>query len=120
MQNNRKSRLLLGSINFTRLTEQLQAKNKCFYKTDKGEIYASVKVWVSDEVDQFKNNATIQLNPEKESNCESSYVGNFKFVEIKPKDLTDEDLENIPDLGSIDVPTIGYNSSQEEEEETPF
>lgn len=116
MQQQRKSRLLLGSINITRLNEQLQAKNQCFYKTENGNIYANVKIWVSDEVDKFKNNATIQLNPEKESSSDNSYIGNFKFVEVKPKEVTDEDLQNIPNLQEIEVPTLSNN----QEDEHPF
>lgn len=64
MQN--KSRLLVGSINVTRLIDELNAKSDAFYKSPKnGDIYLNAKIWLNEEPDQFKNDGSIQINPKK-------------------------------------------------------
>ena len=112
MQN--KSRLLVGSINVTRVIEELNAKNNAFYKSPKnGDIYLNTKIWLNEEPDQFKNDGSIQINPPKDSEFTSKYIGNVRFVEMKSNEVTDNDLQNIPDLSSIEIDNIGN-------EEPPF
>jgi hypothetical protein len=79
-----KSKLLLGSINATRLIDELKKNNKAFYKSqNSNDIFVNVKVWLNEEKDQFKNDASIQINPSAENKEDAKYIGNLRFLENK-------------------------------------
>lgn len=90
------NRLMTGSINVTRLLNELNAKNDSFFKRENGDIYVNIKLWLNKEPDQYKNDGSIQLNPKKDSQCEAKYIGNFRNV---PK----------PSISENDIPQIDTN-----------
>jgi len=49
------SKLLYGSLDFSKLLELAKAGNKAFSKADNGKIYLNLNVWINDEKDQFGN-----------------------------------------------------------------
>lgn len=110
-----KSKLLLGSINATRLIDELKKGNKAFYKSqNSNDIFVNVKVWLNEEKDQFKNDASIQINPSAENKEDAKYIGNLRFLENK---INEKDLNNLPDLNNLDIPS---NDFFKKEDDTPF
>ena len=111
-----KSKLLLGSINATRLIDELKKGNKAFYKSqNSNDIFVNVKVWINEEKDKFNNDASIQMNPAVEFKDDAKYIGNLRFIENK---INENDLSNIPDTESLDVPISQFDKTGEDE--TPF
>ena len=45
------SKLLVGSINLTKLNNLARAANKAFSKSKNGDIYCNINVWLNDEAD---------------------------------------------------------------------
>ena len=83
-----------GSIDFTKLVEQVKAGNKAFTKTENGKIYLNVRVWVNDETDKFGNIASLQSNFKGAQKEDKFYFGNLKestpvSEEIKATDIPD-------------------------------
>jgi hypothetical protein len=93
------SKLLYGSICLSDLIEIGKTGHSAFKKADNGKIYISVNVWINDEKDQYGNDASIVVNPAKESDHLKKYVGNLKYSEVKGSVQANEsDIPNIDDL----------------------
>jgi hypothetical protein len=92
------STLLTGSICLSDLLEQAKKQHSAFAKSEKNnKIYFNVKVWINDTKDQFGNDASVQLNPKKDHEPESMYIGNLKTLERKePEPLKEDDVNEIP------------------------
>jgi hypothetical protein len=75
-----------GSISLTELKKRLGQAHSAFIKTEKGNIYANVTIWVNDEPDKYGNTVSISLQStkEKRESEEKSYIGNAKLS--TPKD----------------------------------
>jgi hypothetical protein len=70
------------SIDLTKFKEEL-AKNpnhSAFTKHSNGRTYVNVTIWNNDEVDNYGNNVSVQLNSKKEMRDAEGkvYVGNGK------------------------------------------
>lgn len=95
------SKLFYGSICLTDMIEAGKQGHSAFKKAENGKMYVSVNVWINDEPDRFGNNASVQINPTKESGHEKKYVGNLKISEVKtsePRQADIGDFDNMDDL----------------------
>lgn len=79
------SDFLTGSLDLTKMFEQMNAGHSAFEKSEKnGHIYVNIKMWLNDEQDQFGNDASVQLNSHKNaSQAEQEankklYIGNMR------------------------------------------
>lgn len=89
---------LHGALNLSKLLKAAKAKNKAFFKTEKGDIMFWVDIWINDTPDQYGNDASVQLQTEKGSN-EKIYFGNAKFQKHKEQQMQDDEIpdpENLP------------------------
>lgn len=91
------SKLLYGSLDFSKLLELAKAGNKAFSKADNGKIYCNVNVWINDEKDKFENDASIQTNFKESTKEDKIYFGNFKISEQKEPEPLQENSAEIPD-----------------------
>jgi len=91
------SKLLYGSIDFTKLLELAKAGNKAFSKADNGKIYLNLNVWINDEKDQFGNDASIQTSFKDASKEDKVYFGNLKISERKENEPLAEGSSDIPE-----------------------
>lgn len=96
------SKLMYGSIDFSKLLELAKAGNKAFTKAENGKIYLNLNVWVNDEKDQYGNDASIQTNFKDATKDDRHYFGNLKFSEFKEPVALEENSNDIPD--DIDLP----------------
>jgi hypothetical protein len=88
---------LIGSICLTDLIEQAKKGHTAFSKADNGKIYANVKVWINETKDQFNNDASIQINPKADTGFKFEYIGNLKIVESPVKDISQQDIQQLPE-----------------------
>lgn len=95
------SKLLYGSVDFSKLLEMAKAGNKAFSKASNGKIYLNLNVWINDEKDQYGNDASIQTNFKDATKDEKIYVGNFKVSEFKEPEALAENSSEIPDEDSL-------------------
>jgi len=90
------SKLLYGSVDFSKLLEMAKAGNKAFSKASNGKIYLNLNVWINDEKDQYGNDASIQTNFKDSLKEEKIYVGNLKVSEFKEPEPLSENSNEIP------------------------
>ena len=70
------SRLLLGSINLTELSEKIKSGEIDVFTSEKtGVKYVNVAMFVNDTTDQYGNIASLS---HRNKNLETTYLGNFK------------------------------------------
>lgn len=117
------SQSFYGSICLTDLIEFAKQKHSAFTKADNGKIYASVNVWLNDDLDKFGNIMSVQLNPTKEMKDveKKHYIGNMKQSGKKP--ISDRDLSKLD--ADIDAPvrntgTPAPNAVNEKDDDLPF
>ena len=98
-----------GSICLTDLIEFAKKKHSAFTKSENGKFYASVNVWLNEEVDKYGNIMSMQLNPSKENKDteERPYIGNMK--KSQPKSVSDRDISNL-DV-DLDAPIAKKNQT---------
>jgi len=95
------SKLMYGSIDFSKLLELAKQGNKAFKKADNGKIYLNLNVWINDEQDKFGNDASLQTSFKDAQKDEKHYFGNLKFSEFKePSDLEENSAE-IPEINDL-------------------
>jgi len=95
------SKLLYGSVDFSKLLELAKAGNKAFSKAANGKIYLNLNVWINDEKDNYGNDASVQITFKDAAKEEKIYCGNLKISEQqapKPLDSSDLDLPDTDDL----------------------
>jgi len=93
------NKLLYGSICLSDLIEIGKTGHSAYKKADNGKIYINVNVWINEEKDKFGNDASVCVNPEKESGHEKKYIGNLKYSEIKG--TTQAKANDIPEIDSL-------------------
>lgn len=91
------SKLLYGSVDFSKLLEMAKSGNKAFSKAQNGKIYLNLNIWINDEKDNYGNDASIQTNFKEATKEEKLYVGNLKFSEFKEPEPLQENSNEIPD-----------------------
>ena len=91
------SKLLYGSIDFTKLLELAKAGNKAFSRAQNGKIYCNLNVWINDEKDQYGNDASIQTTFKDSTKEEKIYVGNLKVSEFNAPQSLQENSNDIPE-----------------------
>ena len=96
------SKLLYGSLDFSKLLELAKAGNKAFSKASNGKIYLNLNVWINDEKDNYGNDASIQTTFKEATKEEKIYFGNLKISEQKPPEPLAENSVEIPD--EMDLP----------------
>jgi hypothetical protein len=78
------SQLLAGSICLTDLLALAKQGHSAFSRAaSNGKVYFNVNIWINDQPDRFDNDASIQVNPKKDSGDEKKYVGNAHFIELR-------------------------------------
>jgi hypothetical protein len=95
------SKLLYGSIDFSKLLELAKAGNKAFAKSDNGKIYLNLNLWINDEKDKFGNDASLQTTFKESTKEEKIYFGNLKISEQqgpKPLEGNNSDIPEADDL----------------------
>ena len=91
------SKLLYGSIDFSKLLELAKAGNKAFSKADNGKIYLNLNVWINDEKDQFGNDASMQTSFKEATKEDKFYFGNLKISEQQSPKPLEENSSDIPE-----------------------
>lgn len=91
------SKLLYGSIDFSKLLELAKAGNKAFSKAENGKIYLNLNVWINDEKDKYGNDASIQTTFKESTKEEKIYCGNLKISEQKAPEPLPENSTDIPE-----------------------
>lgn len=110
---------LYGSINLTHLLELYKMKHSAFYKAENGNIYVNVDVYIKDEPDRFKHNASVSIYPSKDAKEKGetrAFIGNLKWS-TKSQITGDElDLPPAPNAPFTD----GDSHASTTKDETPF
>ena len=96
------SKLLYGSIDFSKLLELAKSGNKAFSKADNGKIYLNLNVWINDEKDKFGNDASMQTSFKEATKEDKFYFGNLKISERQAPKPLEENSSDIPE--SDDLP----------------
>lgn len=91
------SKLLYGSLDFSKLLELAKSGNKAFSKASNGKIYLNLNVWINDEKDKFGNDASIQTTFKESTKEEKIYCGNLKISEQKEPEPLQENSVEIPE-----------------------
>lgn len=88
------SKLLYGSIDFSKLLELAKSGNKAFSRAENGKIYLNLNVWINDEKDRFGNDASVQTSFKDANKEDKHYFGNLKISEAPaPKPLEQNNAE---------------------------
>jgi len=95
------SKLLYGSIDFTKLLELAKAGNKAFSKADNGKIYLNLNVWINDEKDNYGNDASMQTSFKDAAKEDKIYFGNLKISERKENGSIPENSAEIPEVDDL-------------------
>ena len=96
------SKLLVGSIDFTKLLDEAKKGNKAFSRASNGKIYLNLNVWINEEKDKFGNIASLQSSFVDAQKEDKFYFGNLKEIEQKLPEPIAENSSEIPD--SSDLP----------------
>lgn len=70
-----------GTLCLSDLSEAFKSKNSAFWKSKKGKDYVNIKIWVSEEADQYGNTLSLQLDTAKGE--AKAYIGNAKPLVAK-------------------------------------
>ncbi len=90
------SKSFYGSICLTDLLNKAKERHEAFTKSEKnGKIYVKVNIWLHDEPDKFDNVAAIQVPAKEKEN--RFYIGNLKESEYKEPEITNDDIQNLPE-----------------------
>jgi len=93
------SKLLYGSVDFSKLLELAKAGNKAFSKAANGKIYLNLNVWINDEKDNYGNDASVQITFKDATKEEKVYCGNLKISEQSaPATVTSTDFPELDEL----------------------
>jgi hypothetical protein len=95
------SKLLYGSIDFSKLLELAKSGNKAFSKADNGKIYLNLNVWINDEKDQFGNDASMQTSFKEATKEDKIYFGNLKISEQQSPKPLEENNSEIPEADDL-------------------
>jgi len=90
------SKLLYGSIDFSKLLELAKKGDKAFSKANNGKIYLNLNVWLNDEKDQFGNDASLQTSFKDATKEEKHYFGNLKVSDFNGSQSLEENNTDIP------------------------
>lgn len=90
------SKSYYGSICLTDLLNKAKEKHEAFTKSEKNsKLYCKIKIWFHDEPDKYDNVAAIQVPAKEKDN--RFYIGNLKKSEYKEPEITDEDVDDLPE-----------------------
>lgn len=95
------SKLLYGSVDFSKLLELAKAGNKAFSKAANGKIYLNLNVWINDEKDNYGNDASVQITFKDATKEEKVYCGNFKISEQAVPVPLAEGSSDIPEADDL-------------------
>ena len=95
------SKLLYGSVDFSKLLELAKAGNKAFSKAANGKIYLNLNIWINDEKDNYGNDASVQTTFKDATKEEKVYCGNFKISEQKAPEPLQEGSDDIPEADDL-------------------
>jgi len=95
------SKLLFGSLDFSKLLELAKAGNKAFSKAANGKIYLNLNVWINDEKDNYGNDASVQITFKDATKEEKIYCGNFKISEQLPPVPLEQGSTDIPEADDL-------------------
>ena len=95
------SKLLYGSVDFSKLLELAKAGNKAFSKAANGKIYLNLNIWINDEKDNYGNDASVQITFKDATKEEKIYCGNFKISEQQAPKPLEEGSTDIPEADDL-------------------
>jgi hypothetical protein len=95
------SKLMYGSIDFSKLLELAKSGNKAFKKAENGKIYMNLNVWINDEKDQYGNDASIQTSFKDATKEDKHYFGNLKHSEFKEPETLEAGSNDIPEVDDL-------------------
>jgi hypothetical protein len=95
------SKLLYGSLDFTKLLELAKSGNKAFSRAENGKIYLNLNVWINDEKDKFGNDASMQTSFKDATKDEKVYFGNLKISEQQAPKPLEENNSDIPEADDL-------------------
>ncbi len=94
------SKSYYGSICLTDLLNKAKEKHEAFTKSEKNsKRYCKIKIWFHDEPDKYDNVAAIQVPAKEKDN--RFYIGNLKESEYKEPEITDEDVDDLPETDDL-------------------
>lgn len=91
------AKLLVGSIDFSKLLEEAKKGNKAFSRASNGKIYINVNVWINEEKDTYGNIASLQSSFKDATKEEKFYFGNLKEIEQKQPEPLSENSSDLPE-----------------------
>lgn len=92
------SELFYGSIDITKLLDELKKRHSSFVKASNGKIYCNINMWKNDIPDRYGNLLSIMLSSVKERRDAEGkvYIGNCKESEFtRPKPLDNSDIDSV-------------------------
>ncbi len=96
------SKLLTGSIDLNKIDKtKIIDRDKDGNLFQNGAKYLNVAVWINDQVDQYGNNASIQISQskeEREAGVKSIYIGNLKEPQSRNNEPTSAKRESVDNL----------------------
>ena len=95
--------LFNGSICLTDLIAFAKEKHSAFNKANNGKIYVNINIWLNDEIDQYDNIGSLQLQKKKDSDDKQHYIGNFRPTKARSNEITNSDVDALEDIES-DLP----------------
>lgn len=102
------SQRFYGSIDVTAIIQAAQAGHSSMQRSQKNnKVYANVTLWVNDEPDAYKNDASIQLSSAKDhpDGKVKIYLGNLKKAESGGgAPLT----ANAPDIANVNLDDLPF------------
>jgi hypothetical protein len=101
-KNKKMSKLLYGSLDFSKLLELAKSGNKAFSRAENGKIYLNLNVWINDEKDKFGNSASMQTSFKDAMKEDKVYFGNLKISEAPAPKPLEENNSEVP--GDDDLP----------------
>lgn len=96
------SKLLYGSIDFSKLLELAKSGNKAFSRANNGKIYLNLNVWINDEKDNYGNDASLQTSFKDAAKEDKIYFGNLKISEATAPKPLEKNTADVP--GDDDLP----------------
>ena len=95
------SKLLTGSIDLNKIDKtKIVATDKNGKPFENGAKYLNVVVWINDELDNYGNNASIQISQskeEREAGVKATYIGNLKEPQSRTNEPTSARSASVAD-----------------------
>lgn len=90
----RNSKIYYGSINLSKLVKAVKENHPAVFKSVKtNDIFINFNLFVSDEIDKYKNHGALCTSQSESEKEKSFYFANIKLNE--KKEISQEDLNDL-------------------------